>query len=450
MLAAIGVRSFEELIKHIPAEIRAKELGLPEAKSELELSQFIALLAQKNQSTSEQISFLGGGAYRRFVPQVVNSVISRSEFATAYTPYQPEVSQGTLQAIYEFQSAVCILTGMDVANASMYDGPTAAAEAALMASRLTDRKKACLSQSLNSEYSSVIKTYLQAVGLEYTELESNDGVSNLAKLNLDDSFACTIVQNPNFFGCLEDLEALAKKVHESGALLIVVTDPISLGLLKTPGELGADIVVGDAQSCGNYLSFGGPSAGYLASKKEYVRQLPGRLCGMTQDNKGRRAYTLTLQTREQHIRRAKATSNICTNQALNALAMLVYLCMMGPIGLRQAAEISVRRAHELQEMLISIDGVKLAFSQPYFNEFVIQTSLPANVVLQALKEEGILGGIDISAQVTNAILVAVTEMNDLEHLTAYQTALKKILAQAGNKSMMALSNSGTKPSACHK
>ncbi len=450
MLRAIGIRTFEELIKHIPQEIRAKELGLPEAKSELELSQIIAELAKKNQPTSEQVSFLGGGAYRRFVPQVVNSVVSRSEFATAYTPYQPEVSQGTLQAIYEFQSTVCILTGMDCANASMYDGPTAAAEAALMAARLTDRKKVCLSQSLNSEYSSVVKTYLNAVGLEYAELEAKSGVSDLGKLNLDSTFAACIVQNPNYFGCLEDLEAIAEKAHDQGALLIVVTDPISLGLLKTPGEFGADIVVGDAQSCGNYLSFGGPSAGYLASRKEFVRQLPGRLCGMTQDNKGRRAYTLTLQTREQHIRRAKATSNICTNQALNALAMLVYLCMMGPLGLKQVAEISVRRAHQLAEMLTGIKGVKLAFSQPFFNEFVIQTDMAAEIVLTQLREVGILGGLDISSHVPNGILVAVTEMNDLSHLTLFQEALEKIVAQTNKSSMMALSNTGNKPSACHK
>jgi glycine dehydrogenase subunit 1 len=312
----------------------------------------------------------------------------------------------------------------------MYDGPTACAEAALMAARLTSRSKIVVSSSVNPEYRMVTKTYVDSCGLTSSKVQSEEGTVNTSSLTLDQDTACLVVQYPNYFGLLEDLETLAKQAHASGALLVVVTDPISLGLLTPPGEFGADIVVGDAQPCGNFLSFGGPSAGFMACRQEFVRQLPGRLAGMTVDINNKPAFTLTLQTREQHIRRAKATSNICTNQALNALAMLVYLASMGPQGLKQVAEISVKRAHYLAEKLCSIDSVKLAFDKPFFNEFAISTAKQSSHVLQMLKDRGILGGVDLSTfypELKNTILIAVTEMNTPEQLDGYLSALEQIM-----------------------
>ncbi len=434
MLKTIGVRTFDDLVAHIPPQIRSKGLNLPEALNELELREKIVNLAAKNIPASQQACFLGGGSYRRFVPAAVPALVSRSEFATAYTPYQPEVSQGSLQVIYEFQTAVCLLTGMAVANASMYDGPTATAEAALMASRLTGRSKFVISASLNPEHKKVLNTYLHFCGMQSDSVPTQQGV--LETDALDQETAAVIVQHPNYFGCLEDLQNLATTAHAAGALLIVITEPISLGLLKPPGDYGADIVVGDAQPCGNDLSFGGPSAGYMATKTEFVRQLPGRLAGATVDNRGQRAFTLTLQTREQHIRRAKATSNICSNQALNALTMLVYLTLIGPQGLRELAEVSVQRAHYLADRLCSLSGVKLKFPQRFFNEFVIETVLPASQTLSQLKEYGILGGIDlgrIDSAYANCILIAVTEMNSRLELDSYADQLAVVLDSAGKE-----------------
>jgi len=432
MLEAIGVGSFDELVAHIPPEIRAKELELPAGMPELELREHISKLAARNKPASEQACFLGGGSYRRFVPAALPAIVSRSEFATAYTPYQPEVSQGSLQAIYEFQTAVCLLTGMDVANASMYDGPTACAEAALMAGRLTGRSKIVLSDSVNPEHKMVIGTYARSCGLTLFTVPTPQAMTELKDLPIDAQTAAFVVQHPNYFGVLEDLERLAEAAHEQGSLLIVLTDPIALGLLEPPGSSGADIVVGDAQPCGNYLSFGGPSAGFMSTRQEFVRQLPGRLAGMTVDERGQRAFTLTLQTREQHIRRAKATSNICTNQALNALSMLVYLTLMGPSGLRELAELSARRAHHLAELLCAAKGVRLVFGQPFFNEFVIETPRPAAQVLAALRDKGILGGLALERfypHLKNCILVAVTEMNSVEELNRYGAALASLLAK---------------------
>ncbi|HEY9773275.1 MAG TPA: aminomethyl-transferring glycine dehydrogenase subunit GcvPA [Planktothrix sp.] len=434
MLKKIGVRSFEELVKHIPDGVRAEKLDLRPGLSELELTQHISALASKNTSTSKQSSFLGGGSYRRFVPSVVPSIISRSEFATAYTPYQPEVSQGSLQIIYEFQTAVCLLTGMEVANASMYDGPTACAEAALMAARLNSRQKVIASRSVNPEYRMVTQTYLNSCGLIYecSEQVSQDGLTASEKLNIDQDTAAVIVQYPNYFGLFEDVESVAKAAHDAGALLVVVTDAIAMGLLTPPGLFGADIVVGDAQPCGNSLSFGGPSAGFMACRKDFVRQLPGRLAGMTVDNRGNRAFTLTLQTREQHIRRAKATSNICTNQALNALAMLVYLTMMGPQGIKQLASISLQRANYLADKLAKIAGVKLLFT-PFFNEFAVALEQPVDHVLEQLKQRGILGGLALKQfypELDNALLVAVTEMNSVEELDRYAAELAAVLGKS--------------------
>jgi glycine dehydrogenase subunit 1 len=438
MLKEIGMRTFEELISHIPAEVKAKTLDLKPGLAEMDLTKELARLAAKNTPTSAQSSFLGGGSYRRFVPAVVPAVISRSEFSTAYTPYQPEVSQGSLQAIYEFQTAICLITGMDVANASMYDGPTALAEACLMAVRLTDRKKIVMSQAINPEHRMVAETYARSCELAYSVVEAPTGVTAAAPLEqeLSDDCACFVVQYPNYFGALESLQELADKVHAKGALLVVISEPISLGLLTAPGDLGADIVVGDAQSCGNYLAFGGPSAGYMACRKEFIRQLPGRLAGMTVDNRGQRAFTLTLQTREQHIRRAKATSNICTNQALNALAMLVYLTSIGPQGLRDLANISLQRAHYLADKLTKIEGVGLTFDQPFFNEFALTLPLEPAEVLSELASHKILAGLELSKhfpKLSRSILVAVTEVNSREELDAFAEALELIVSKGKAK-----------------
>lgn len=429
MLKSIGVKNLEDLLSHIPQELRVKELDIAPGLSELELSEYIKSLAAKNRSCSQQSSFMGGGSYRRYVPSAVGSVVSRSEFATAYTPYQPEVSQGTLQAIYEYQTAVCLLTGMDVANASVYDGPTACAEAALMSCRLTDRRKAVIAESLNPEYSQVTKTYLETCGIQAETVSAKSATLKVEELKLTDA-SCLVVQYPNYFGCLEDLDLLAKAAHDAGALLVVVADPINLGLLEAPGRFDADIVVGDAQQCGNGLSYGGPSAGFMATRNQFVRQLPGRLCGMTVDSRGQRAFTLTLQTREQHIRRAKATSNICTNQSLNALTMLVYITMMGPRGLHDLSEIGMLRAHKLAESLCKIPGVKLKFDAAFVNEFLLELEQPVDAVLKALKEKGILGGINPERnfpQLKNCLLVAVTEMNSPDELENYAKTLSEVV-----------------------
>ena len=428
MLNQIGVSSFDELIKHIPAQLKAEALALPSSLSELELVEVINKLAKKNKPASAQSCFLGGGAYRRFVPAVVPAIISRSEFATSYTPYQAEVSQGNLQSIYEFQTAICLLTNMDVANASMYDGPTACAEAALMACRVTGRKKIILSESLNPEYNSVVNTYGQSCELELESFKLQEGITELSLP--DEQTAAVIIQYPNYFGIIEDLSKIEQIVHKAGALLIVVCDPINLGYLTPPGNFAADIVVGDAQPCGNFLSFGGPSAGFMACRIEYVRQLPGRLVGRTIDGQGLDAFTLTLQAREQHIRRSKATSNICTNQALNALAMLVYLSALGPQGLKSIAYASMQKAHYLASRLTKVAGVYLAFNKPFFSEFAIVTPKPAKEILQRLSIENILGGLDLAksnAKLGNGILISTTEMNRKEELDNYVTVLKKLL-----------------------
>lgn len=428
MLESIGVKTFEQLVSHIPQSVRLKELDIAPGLSELELTDYMRKLASKNISTAQQASFLGGGVYRRFVPAALSALVSRSEFATAYTPYQPEVAQGTLQAIYEFQTAVCLLTGLEVANASVYDGPNACAEGALMSCRITGRSRVVMSESLNPDYMMVAKTYVETCGLKAEIAKTEDGGLIGNGLSLDDA-ACLVVQYPNYFGCVEDLEVLSKKAHDAGALLVVVCDPIALGLLEAPGKLGADIAVGDGQQCGNGQSFGGPSVGFMATKNQYVRQLPGRLCGMTVDSRGQRAFTLTLQTREQHIRRAKATSNICTNQSLNALTMLVYLTLMGPKGLKELSEVSMLRAHHLADQLCQIPGITLRYQKPFLNEFLLQLNKPVADVLSQLKNKGVLGGIhpvQFYPELGDCLLVAVTEMNAPADLDKYVNAMSEI------------------------
>ena len=366
LLKTIGKKSIDELFADIPEKVHFKgNIKLPKALSEPELLADLENLSKKNKSSE---NFLGGGSYNHFIPSVVKHIISRSEFYTAYTPYQAEISQGILQAIYEYQTMICELTGMDATNASMYDGATAMAEAALLACRATRRKEILVSKSVNPNYRAVLETY--ATG---ADLKVKTGDWQLATGDT----ACYILQQPNFFGNIEEVSDLADKIHKNGSLFIVSADPISLGILKEPGDYGADIVVGEGQSLGNPQSFGGPGLGIFAVKQKYVRNIPGRVVGMTQDIEGKRAFCLTLQTREQHIRREKATSNICSNEALAALAATVYLSVMGKQGLRKVAELCLQKANYLKKKL----GDKVVFSSPSFKEFVVKTDKPVGLDL---------------------------------------------------------------------
>lgn len=435
MLDYLGVSSIEDLLKSIPRELRNFELNIPSGKSEIEILDEFHKLASKNHPLHKQISFCGGGVYHRYIPSVVGEIISKGEFYTAYTPYQPEVSQGTLQAIYEFQTVICNLTGMDACNASVYDGATAVIEAALMACRITKRKKIILAKNINPEALEICKTYSWGAGLHLELLNFKDGCIDLDHLKklLDNETACCVISNPNFAGCIEKTSEIAHLVHSHGALLVTSVDLISLAILKSPRELGTDITVGDGQSLGNFPNYGGPHVGFISCLKEYVRQLPGRIVGLTKDKNGNRAFTLTLQTREQHIRREHATSNICTNQSLNALAVLVYLTYMGPYGLKRIAEISLNRAHYLASEIAKTTSkkCKLAFNSPFFNEFVLELPIPANEVIKKLQEKNILAGLDLNGfdgYKTNQILVTVTEMNSIEQINYFVENIKKIFS----------------------
>jgi glycine dehydrogenase subunit 1 len=430
MLQAVGASSFENMISHIAPALRVSHLALPPGMPEIEVQACMKNWAERNTPLGPH-AFLGAGVYQRFIPAAVDALLSRSEFYTAYTPYQPEISQGTLQAIYEFQSLICLLSGMDVANASMYDASTATPEAALMACRVTGRLEVLVAGTLHPEYAEVLKTYAQGPELAIRTVDAPSGRIDPQALasQLSDKTACLIVQNPNFFGQLEDVEALATAAHAVGALLVLAVDPISLALLASPAELGADIVIGDGQSIGNLPSFGGPHVGFLACRSRYFRQLPGRLVGATVDSRGERVYTLTLQTREQHIRREKATSNICTNQALNALAVTIYLSLAGPVGLQELAETAAQRAHHLASHIAGLPGFKLAFGGPFLNEFAVRCPMPAAQVLETLESRGILGGVALGRWFKaheDALLVAVTEVNSPEALDNFINALAAI------------------------
>jgi glycine dehydrogenase subunit 1 len=420
MLAAIGVASVEELFADIPPEFRAGELVLPSALSEQELVRELSALAQRNQPADSMPCFLGGGAYRHFIPSVVSEVIGRSEYATAYTPYQAEISQGTLQSAFEFQSMVCELTAMDVANAGMYDGASALAEACLMAAGVTGRRRIALLSTVHPHCQAVVRTYAFGRGLAVDVLPP-DGPA------LSEVHACLAVQQPNFFGyLLPDVEALEKAVHETGALLIVSADPVSLGLFRPPGEYGADVVVGDGQSLGSPLNFGGPYLGLFACRQQYLRQMPGRIVGRTSDAQGRTGYVLTLQTREQHIRREKASSNICTSQQLVALAATVYLAALGKQGLRKVAELCYHKAHYAAQRIARLPGYSLAFDGLSFKEFVARCPRPPSEVNRALLARGIIGGLDVSQYGENGLLFCVTEMNSREEIDRLAEALAEI------------------------
>ncbi|MFL6467380.1 MAG: aminomethyl-transferring glycine dehydrogenase subunit GcvPA [Pyrinomonadaceae bacterium] len=427
MLESIGLSSADELFRSIPSDVQLnRKLNVTDPLAEPEVIAALEEMAARNTAATKP-SFLGAGVYSHFSPTIVDHLIQRSEFFTSYTPYQPEISQGTLQYIFEFQTLICQLTGMEVANASMYDGSTAMAEAYLMAQRVTRRNKIVVARSVHPEYREVAKTYTQHGDADIVEVNFDEASGRLADLSvLDDTTAALVVQSPNFFGCIEDLKALADSAHAVGALLVVVvTEAISFGLLKSPGECGADIVVGEGQSFGIPMSFGGPHVGLFATQEKYVRQMPGRLCGVAYDKNGNRGFVLTLSTREQHIRREKATSNICTNQGLIALAATIYMEAMGKKGLQEVAEQNARKAAYAKQRIAAIDGFSIPFSAPTFNEFVVRGPKPATEVLESVRSEnGIIGGLALSKYYggrENEFLVCVTETlskNRIEDLAA--------------------------------
>ncbi|MCX6021469.1 MAG: aminomethyl-transferring glycine dehydrogenase subunit GcvPA [Chloroflexi bacterium] len=423
MLDRIGAGSVEDLFADIPVGQRISGLKLPPQLTEMELRRELARLAARNTAVDglgETACFLGGGAYRHYIPSAVASIQSRSEFSTAYTPYQPEISQGTLQHTYEFQSMLCQLTGMDAANTGMYDGATALAEAALMAARLTGRSKIVALAGVRPTDVEVVRAYCAGPELAVVELPLG------APPHVDADAACVLVQSPNFFGQIEDLRAWSDAAHAAGALLVVSVNPVSLGLLKPPGAYGADIVVGEAQSLGNAPAYGGPYVGIFACRDAYLRQLPGRIVGRTNDHEGRTGYVLTLQTREQHIRRERATSNICTSQTLVALGATVYLALVGPKGLREIAELCYHKAHYAAQQIAALPGYALALPGHFFHEFVVQCPIPPGEVNRRLLERDIIGGIDVSDRVPGGLLLCVTELNPRDEIERLIAALSEI------------------------
>ncbi len=435
MLQTIGVKTLDELFKDVPAQRRFPHLDLPPALTEMEAAAELADIVASNENVrGDLISFLGAGAYNHYIPSVVDHIMRRGEFYTAYTPYQPEISQGTLQGIFEYQSLMAALTGMEVSNASHYDGATAAAEAVIMAQSQFrgKRKKVVISPTVHPQYREVIRTYTQGMGLV---LEGDDRVADLEsgpaglEALIDDGTMLVIVQYPDFFGRLYDYTGLIAKAHAKGAMACVVANPTALGLFKTPGEMDADIVVGDGQPLGIPLWFGGPSVGFFTTKKAYVHKMAGRLVGETVDSHGQRAYVLTLTAREQHIKRERATSNICTNEGLLALGAAVYLSVLGKTGLRQVAQLCYHKAHYAAEELSKIDGMGLCFSEPFFHEFALCVGRPADEVNAHLLEHGIIGGYDLGKDyptLKDHLLVAVTEMNTKDEIDTLVDALKEV------------------------
>ena len=435
MLREMGRKSVEDLFSGIPDDLKLKHpLELPRALSETETIGFFRDLAERNTTrhTGEKmISFLGAGAYDHFIPTIIDTLISRSEFYTSYTPYQPEISQGTLQAIFEFQTMICELTGMEVSNASLYDGSTATAEAVLMAERVTNRSKVALAGNLHPEYRQVVDTYIRNAGIDEITLpyDEKTGALKADALNsLDSDVAAVIAQSPNFFGGIEDLQRLSEAAHRAGALFVVVVpEGLSLGLLQSPGSAGADIVCGEAQSYGIPLSFGGSYCGFFATTERLMRQIPGRLVGRTSDDQGRGGFVLTLATREQHIRREKATSNICTNQGLYALMATIYLSTMGRRGIREVAEQNAQKAHYAAKRIAELDRYEIRFGAPFFNEFVVSCPEPSEKILQKLAAKKIIGGLALSRffpQMKNEILMCVTETTTREEIDSLVEALK--------------------------
>jgi len=430
MLETIGVAGAEDLFADIPPAMRAGELNLPAGHSEIWVRNHLERLAAKN--ATHLTPFVGGGFYDHYVPSAVTAILRRGELYTAYTPYQAEASQGTLQAIYEYQTAICRLTGMEVANASLYDGGTALYEAAMMATRLTGRNKIVLDSGVNPIYRNMLHCYTRNLNVAFREVPTACGPTPRDQVEpfLDDETAAVILQNPNFFGFIDDLTDVVDRVHRVGALAIMSCYPISLGLVKTPGEMGVDIATGEGQSLGLPLSFGGPYLGFMATRKAFIRQMPGRLVGVTEDSQGRRGFVLTLQTREQHIRRQGATSNICTNEALCALAALVYLSLMGKEGLKEVARLCADKAAYAAQRLDRIEGVRVHRAAPFFNEFVCDLPVHAGEIVSGLIEKGYAGGFPLAQYypgMEKRLLVAVTEKRTREEIGAFAEALEGLL-----------------------
>jgi len=430
MLKSIGVSSLEDLLADIPEAVRLKRaLSLPPALSEMELVKLMNELAESNRDTCHTVSFLGAGSYDHYIPAAVDHVISRSEFYTAYTPYQAEVSQGTLQAIYEYQSLICELTGMDAGNASMYDGASALAEAALLAHAATKRKEFILSGAVHPHWRQVVETYCQGMDVEIKTIPLKDGLTDLNRLSeiVSDRTACVVLSQPNFFGCIEEAGEAGRIAHARGALYLLACDPMSWSLLKSPAEYGADVAVAEGQPFGLPMSFGGPYLGIFAAKKDFVRLMPGRIVGVTQDKEGRRAFVLTLQTREQHIRREKATSNICTNEGLCALAATVYLTLMGKQGFRQVGELCLQKAHYLADGIAAIDGFSIPHKQPFFKEFPVLYKGDTRKLLSNLSDKGFLLGPELGRfhpDWKGMFLVAVTEKRTKEEMDGLIKTMK--------------------------
>ena len=434
MLALIGASSIEDLLIRIPAKARlSRPLNLPDAMAETDLVRHLQRLAARNAGADDYACFLGAGSYDHAIPSPINHLISRGEFFTAYTPYQPEASQGTLRSIFEYQTMMAELTGMDVVNASIYDGASSLAEATLMAHSVTGRDTLVISRGVNPLYRQVVETYAEGPGLKLKSAPLGDGVTDLDALRkaVSKHTAAVVIQYPNFFGCLEDVRAAADCAHEAGALLVVAADPINLGLLTPPGACGADIVVGEGQGLGVPMSFGGPNLGVFAVKQELVRRMPGRLVGATVDVDGQRGFVLTLQTREQHIRREKATSNICTNVALCALMATIYVAILGKRGLRKVGELSTAKAHYAARELAKVPGVRLRFGAPFFKEFALQLPKSPERVIKRLAKDRLLAGVPLKGfdrAYKDCLLVAVTEKRTKDEIDAYAAALRAALA----------------------
>ncbi len=435
MLQTIGVKKIDDLFSHLPDELLEKDtITLEKGLSELEVSQKLKNLTRKNISLSEYPGFLGAGLYDHYIPPAVDTIVNRSEYYTAYTPYQPEASQGLLQSIIEYQTVISRLSKMDISNASLYDGSSALAEAVLMAVEITGKNEAILSKTIHPEWVEVVKTYLSGKDITIKMLDHQEGETDFDRLKsyITPDTACLCLQSPNFFGVIEDYRDIKKELLDSSAkkppLLIVGTYPFSLGLLEAPGSWGADIVVGDGQSLGNYIGFGGPHFGFIACKQEYIRKLPGRIVGETVDGLNNRGFCLTFQTREQHIRREKATSNICSNQALMALRAVIYLSLLGDEGLKEAASLAYQKAHYLQKQISKLPAFQIQFQKPFFNEFVIRSRVAAGPINQALFNEGLIGGLALDkfdSQYENLILLAVTEKRTKSEMDTFVKVLKK-------------------------
>ena len=425
MLDTLGISSIDDLFLDIPREHRNPSLDLPDPLSELEIQQELASLAAKNRPMSSGPSFLGAGSYNHFIPAIVKALMIRGEFLTAYTPYQAEASQGTLQVIYEFQTLVANLYDMDVANAGMYDGATSLAEAVLMACRVTRRQRVAVASTVSPAYRQVIQTYCQSQGIQVDTVSTDSP-------GVDSKTSCLVLQYPNFYGYIEDIEKLSAAAHQQEALLVISADPTAMGMFQPPGHYGADIVTGEGQPLGIPVSYGGPYVGLFSTKQEYIRQMPSRLSGRTVDSQGRTGYVLTLQTREQHIRRERATSNICTNEALYALAATIYLAALGKHGLRQVAELCYQKAHYAASQIAGLPGYSMPIDGTFFQEFVVQCPAPPGEINRKLMEKNILGGLDLTVPPyeggttggsPNSMLLCVTEMNTRQDIDGLVTAL---------------------------